>query len=119
MFVLIPYSFDDEIAGREPAAAKLVGVGNLGTGADAVGKSAVSDGDVIYVNAVPPETLAAVGRSLVVVDCLELVNIVRHESEGRAEQEDAILDRLVQLSFEEICQVVVMSRKPRGDRVMV
>ena len=56
---------------------------------------------------------------LIVVDYLQLVNIARHESEGLAEQEDAILDRLVQLSFEEICQVVVMSRKPRGDRVMV
>ena len=56
---------------------------------------------------------------LVVVDCLQLVNIARHESEGRAEQEVAILDRLVQLSYEEICQVVVLSQKPRGDRVMV
>ncbi len=56
---------------------------------------------------------------LVVVDCLQLVNIARHELEGRTEQEDAILDRLVQLSYEEICQVVVMSQKPRGDRDMV
>ena len=56
---------------------------------------------------------------LIVVDYLQLVNIARHESEGRAEQEDAILDRLVQLAYDEICQVVVLSRKPRGDRVMV
>ena len=56
---------------------------------------------------------------LIVVDYLQLVNIARLKSEGRAEQEDAILDRLVQLSFEEICQVVVLSRKPRGDRNMV
>ena len=56
---------------------------------------------------------------LVVVDYLQLVNIARLKSEGRAEQEDAILDRLIQLAYEEICQVVVLSRKPRGDRVMV
>ncbi|MBO5939602.1 MAG: DNA polymerase III subunit alpha, partial [Kiritimatiellae bacterium] len=56
---------------------------------------------------------------LIVVDCLQLVNIARQKSEDRAEQEDAILDRLVQLAYEEICQVVVLSRKPRGDRVMV
>ena len=56
---------------------------------------------------------------LVVVDYLQLVNIARLKSEGRAEQEDAILDRLVQLAYEEFCQVVVLSRKPRGDRVMV
>ena len=56
---------------------------------------------------------------LIVVDYLQLVNIVRLKSEGRAGQEDAILDRLVQLSFEEICHVVVMSRKPRGARAMV
>ncbi|MBR3922365.1 MAG: DNA polymerase III subunit alpha, partial [Kiritimatiellae bacterium] len=56
---------------------------------------------------------------LIVVDYLQLVNIARHESEGRAEQEDAILDRLVQLAYDEICQVVVLSQKPRGDRVMV
>ena len=56
---------------------------------------------------------------LVVVDYLQLVNIARLKSEDRAEQEDAILDRLVQLAYEEICQVVVLSRKPRGDRIMV
>jgi replicative DNA helicase len=56
---------------------------------------------------------------LIVVDCLQLVNIARQKSEDRAEQEDAILDRLVQLAYEEICQVVVLSRKPRGDRDMV
>ena len=56
---------------------------------------------------------------LIVVDYLQLVNIARLKSEGRAEQEDAILDRLVQLAYEEICQVVVLSRKPRGDRDMV
>ena len=56
---------------------------------------------------------------LVVVDYLQLVNIARLKSEGRAEQEDAILDRLIQLAYEEICQAVVLSREPRGDRVMV
>ena len=56
---------------------------------------------------------------LIVVDYLQLVNIARLKSEDRAEQEDAILDRLVQLAYEEICHVVVLSRKPRGDRVMV
>ena len=65
------------------------------------------------------KTTKGMRLGLVVVDCLQLVNIARHESEGRAEQEDAILDRLVQLAYDEICQVVVLSQKPRGDRVMV
>ena len=65
LFVLISYSFNNEVTGREPAAAELVGVGNLGTSADAVGEGTVADDDVIDVNAVPSEALAAVGRCLV------------------------------------------------------
>jgi hypothetical protein len=64
---LIPRSLNDEVTGREPVAAVVVRVGNLRTGANTVGKSAISDDDVIDVNTIPTVALAVVNRSFIYV----------------------------------------------------
>ena len=57
--------FDDEVAGGEPTA---IVVGTL-TGGDTIGQCAiVIDGDLIKPDAVPAETLSAIGRGLVDVE---------------------------------------------------
>ena len=56
---------------------------------------------------------------LVIVDCLQLATIEGERSANKADKDASILYRLAQMAYERYLQVVVLSRKPRGDRVMV